>query len=254
MLPLAGRRILVTRTREQSSSLAGALRAAGAHVLEVPTIQIEPPRSYAPLDEALARLAEFDGLLVTSANTARVLVARKPAPWEEQPWTVAVGPATAATLRTLGLRVDQQPLPSVAESVVRELAPEARGKRFLLPRSASGRDFLPDALRAAGATVETVDAYRTAPAEEGRAALAAVFSAGQAPVDAVVFTSSSTVENFFALLGPGPALEALRGTRACSIGPVTSATLHGFGVAPAIEALPHDVSGLGRAVLELLAR
>ncbi len=247
--PLQGKRIVITRTREQASVLAGALRELGAEVLEVPTIRIEPPESYAPLDAALARIADYDVLLLTSANTARMLGSRRPAPWAAQPFTVAVGPATADALRSAGLRVDLQPEPAIAESVVRELAPEARGKRMLLPRAAVARDMLPDALREVGATVDVVEAYRTVLAEKSQALLAAAF---ERPVNALTFTSSSTVENFFALLGENTAQAVLRTSRACSIGPITSRTLRAHGVEPASEAGTHDVGGLVRAVCSLL--
>ena len=251
MGPLQGRRIVVTRAREGNSRLCGSLRALGAEVLEVPTIRIVPPLSYEQLDAALARLHDYQVLLVTSANTARVLGERKPAPWESQPWTVAVGPSTAEALRAAGLRVDRQPQPSVAESVVRELAPGARGKRMLLPQAAVARDVLPDALREAGATVDVVEAYRTVLDETSRDALAEIFSTGAQPVDAVTFTSSSTVENFWALLGQA-AGGALTSARACSIGPITSATLRQHGVEPAVEAENYDVPGLVAAMLRVL--
>ncbi len=250
-LPLAGHRILVTRTREQSSTLTAALGTLGADVLEVPTIRIAPPDSYAPLDAALARRREFDILIVSSANTAQVLAARLPLPWGYQPWTVAIGPATAAALCEAGFRVDEQPVPAVAESVVRELAPQVQGKRILLPRAKVARDMMPDALQAAGAIVEVVEAYQTLLAEESRPVLQAAFAAGAPPVTAVTFSSSSTVTNFFALLGVGGAQAALVTARACSIGPVTSATLRGYGVEPAGEASQHDVPGLVEVVLQV---
>lgn len=248
---------MVTRTREQSSTLASSLRQLGADVLEVPTIRIVPPSSYAPLDAALARISEYDMLLVTSANTARVLAQRRPTPWglpSEQPFTVAMGPATAEALREVGLRVDLQPMPSLAESVVRALAPGAQGKRMLLPRARFARDLMPDLLREAGASVEIVEAYQTVLAEESRAVLQAAFAEGAPRVDAVTFTSSSTVENFFALLGQKAARRALESSSACSIGPITSGTLREFGVEPAAAATEHDVGGLAAAVLRLLAQ
>ncbi len=240
---------MVTGTREQASTLAAALRELGAEVLEIPMIRIEPPESYAPLDASLARLVEYDTLLVTSANTARVLVSRKQPPWDAQPFTVAVGPATASALRESGLRVDLQPGPAVAESVVRELAPHARGKRMLLPRATVARDVLPDELRDAGAIVDIVEAYRTVLAGESRTGLEKAFATH---VDAVTFTSSSTVENFFALLGEEKAGAALTTAKACSIGPVTSGTLRIFGVAPAVEAREHTVKGLLTAIQALI--
>ncbi len=245
---LHGRRILVTRTREQGSELVSALRVLGAEVLEVPTIRIAPPVSYAPLDTALARIAEYDVLLVTSANTARVLAERLPAPWKQQPYTVAIGPATAKALRDCGLRVDLQPEPSVAESVVRELAPGASNKRMLLARAEIARDVLPDSLRAAGARVEVVDAYRTLLDEAAAPRLRKLLQASAIP-DAVTFTSSSTARNFFALLGEENARASLARSVAISIGPITSATLRELGVEPAAEALRHDVQGLVEAVL-----
>ena len=264
-LPLAGHRILVTRTREQGSTLAAALCALGADVLEVPTIRIAPPDSYAPLDAALARWHEFDMLVVSSANTAQVLASRlllldpalsrlrlPPGYPPGQPWTVAIGPATAAALREAGFRVDEQPMPAVAESVVRELAPRARGKHILLARAKVARDLVPDALRAAGATVEVVEAYQTLLAEDSRPVLQAEFAASAPPVAAVTFSSSSTVSNFFSLLGAEGARAALATARACSIGPVTSATLRGYGVEPAAEAVKHDVEGLVEVILQTL--
>ncbi len=251
-LPLAGHRILVTRTREQSSTLAAALKTLGADVLEVPTIRIAPPDTYAPLDAALARRSEFDILIVSSANTAQVLAARLPSPWLYQPWTVAIGPATAGALHEAGFQVNEQPMPAVAESVVRELAPRVRGKRILLPRAKVARDLMPEALRSAGAIVEVVEAYQTLLAEDSRSILQSAFAADAPPISAVTFSSSSTVTNFFALLGPEGAQAALAAERAYSIGPVTSATLRGYGIEPAAEAVRHDVDGLIQAILEML--
>ena len=247
--PLSGRRIVVTRTREQGSVLAAELRARDAEVLEIPTIRVEPPNSFAPLDAALAKLANYDVLLVTSANTVRVLTTRKPPPWGVQPYTVAIGPATAEALRTAGLRVDLQPEPAVAESIVGALAPAAAGRRMLLVRAAIARELLPEALRSAGAAVDVVDAYRTVLAEESRPLLEMAFAK---PVDAVSFTSSSTVENFFALIGEERARNLLARGAACSIGPITSKTLRSFRVEPAIEAAIHDVGGLLAAILTRL--
>lgn len=247
--PLEGRRIVITRTREQSSTLAAALAGYGAIVEEIPTIRIEPPSSYAALDLALAALASYDFLILTSANAARILAQRLPVPWASQPRTVAVGPATAQAIRDAGLAVDIEPTPAIAESVVRDLEHLVTGKRVLLVRAEQARDVIPERLRAAGATVDIAVAYRTVVAQDSAVLLFAAFARPEThPVHAVAFTSSSTVTNFFALLGNEAAKRVLSTTVACSIGPVTSATLCDCGIEPAVEALQHDVQGLAAAI------
>ena len=251
--PLAGRRVLVTRTREQASALRAQLETLGADVLEVPTIRIAPPESYDGLDRALANLERYNILIVTSANTARVLRERGIGAIPPALQVMAVGPATAEALRETGVRVDRVPVPAVGESVVRELAPHAAGKRILLARAAVARDVIPLGLRAAGATVEIAEAYRTVLANESRAILETAFAPDEPPVDAVTFTSSSTVQHFFALLGEEAAGRALERVAVCSIGPVTSGTLREFGVEPAIEAAEHTVGGLVVAIVVALS-
>ena len=124
---------MVTRSREQASSLSAQLRSLGATVLEIPTIAIVPPRSFEPLDAALRELASYDWLIVTSANTARVLAERIVALSLDvtgQPKTVSVGPSTAAALFAAGLRVDLVPEPAVAESIVAALRDRVREAGF----------------------------------------------------------------------------------------------------------------------------
>jgi uroporphyrinogen-III synthase len=258
--PLAGRRILVTRTQEGSAKLSHLLRELGAEAIEIPLIRIAPPASFAPLDHALSRIADYDVLLVTSANTARVLAERMPAPWSGscripgsvQPFTAVIGPATAEAMRVAGLRVDLQPSPSVAESLVRELAPQARGKRMLLPRAEVAREVLPDSLRAAGATVDVVPAYRTLPEERSRALLQALFAPDAERIDAVTFTSGSTVKSFFELSGRSDAVAAFALSVVFSIGPITSAVLRAPGCDSYHEATTHDLDGLIACLCETL--
>ncbi|HEY0786034.1 MAG TPA: uroporphyrinogen-III synthase [Acidobacteriaceae bacterium] len=255
--PLAGRRIVVTRSREQASALTRRLEEQGAKVVEIPTIATVPPQSYEPLDAALAELGAYDWLVVTSANTARVLRERlevldvHPV---RLPQTVAVGPATAAALRAVGFRVDLVPEPAVAESIVAALRERVAGQRVLLVRAEVGRDLLPRALADAGARVTVAAAYRTVPDEESVALVARLFAAGAAKVDALTFTSSSTARNFFALLERA-GLQWPPQPRVFSIGPITSATLRDLGAAPHYEAVQHDVQGLvDGLLLELAAR
>ena len=250
---LAGRRILVTRSTEGNAAFAHKLALCGAEVLEVPLIRLIPPDSYEPLDHAFGRLAEYDILLITSAHTAQVLAERKPPPWPAQPFTAGVGPGTAKAMTALGLRVDLQSQPSIAESLLHDLASQAAGKRILLPRAAVARGLLPEGLRAVGARVDVVHAYRNVPAEESKQKLAQIVAAEPCRAEAVTFTSASTVDNFFALLGEDLAREAVRRIPAASIGPITTAALERHGARPACEAEEHDLDGLARALSRLLA-
>ncbi len=246
----------MTRSRDQASSLSERLCALGASVVEIPTIAILPPLSYAPLDAALASLAGFDWLVVTSANTARVLSERLAANalrLDRQPQTVAVGPSTAAALRTLGWRVDLVPEPAVAESVVAALQGKVGRRRVLLARAQVARDLIPEALGEAGAEVTVVDAYRTVLAEDSAPLVRALFGAESLrTIDALTFTSSSTAKNFAALLEM-TGLQWPEAPHVLSIGPVTSATLRGLGVEPKAEAAQHDVEGLVRCAVAVLA-
>jgi len=254
--PLAGRTIVVTRSREQASDLTRRLRALGASVIEIPAIAIVPPLSYDPLDQALRTVHTYDWLIVTSANTARVLEERRLAlglTFERLPRTVAVGRATAAALEQFGLRVDLVPMPAVAESIAAALQDKVAGQRVLLARAEVARDVLPEALEAAGAQVTIVAAYRTVLAEGSAELVSTVFGShtnvsSARHIDALTFTSSSTVKNLFALLQSAGLLWPA-GCRVFSIGPVTSGTLREYGIEPTSEATQHDVEGLVAAVL-----
>lgn len=255
-LPLAGRRVLVTRARHQAGRLAQELRARGAEVLEIPAIEIVPPDSYDPLDHALRNLSQYQWLIITSANAASTLRARM----EALRLTAndcahlhiaAVGSATAQALADLGLPPAITPPEYVAESLVEAIGAETNGQRVLLARAAVARDVIPDALRAQGTHVDVVDAYRTVIPADSVTTIRTLFSRGGA-LDAATFTSSSTVTNFLALLEEA-GVEAPGSLRAVSIGPVTSRTLREHGWEPAAEAEPHDLAGLVEAVVQVLS-
>jgi len=255
-LPLARRTILVTRAWRQAGRLSEELRAWGASVLEIPAIEIVPPESYAALDAALANLSQYQWLIVTSANGAQALRERMgalgiDAGAHAHLQIAAVGSPTAQALRDAGLTVAVTPREYVAESLLEALGERTRGERVLLARAAVARDVIPDALRAQGATVDLVDAYRTVIPAQSVTAIRTVFGPGGLPPDAATFTSSSTVTNFFALLREaGVGVPA--GMKAVSIGPITSATLREHGWEPAAEADPHDLGGLVEAVVRAL--
>jgi uroporphyrinogen-III synthase len=256
-LLLKGRTIVVTRPRRQASRLRTELEALGACVIELPTIEIVPPYSYEPLDAALRDLSRYQWLIVTSANTARVLVERLAVAGMELAdfsavRVVAVGSATASALCEAGFRVDLVPPTYVAESVVYVLRDKIAGARVLLARASVARDVIPDELRRLGATVDVVDAYRTVIPEESAELVRGIFINTPLP-DAVTFTSSSTATNFFQLLEKAEICSIPKGVRALSIGPITSATLLELGWEPAVEANPHDVDGLVQATVQALA-
>jgi len=253
---LDGRRILVTRARHQAGQLSEKLKALGAEVVEIPAIEIVPLESYSEMDRVLGNLSQYQWLVVTSANGAHALgdrmQARGLAAGDFSGVEVAaVGSATAWALGELGLRVSVTPWEYVAESLVAAVGDRVAGQRVLLVRAAVARDVIPDALRARGATVDVVDAYRTVIPSDSVTAVRTICAAGGRTPDAATFTSSSTVTNFLNLLRTA-GVEAPKTMRAVSIGPITSGTLRENGWAAAAEADPHDLNGLVAAVVEAL--
>jgi uroporphyrinogen III methyltransferase/synthase len=245
-----GRTILVTRPRRQSRPLADALRRLGATVVEAPAIEIEPPSDFRPLDEAIGRLATYDWLVFTSVNGVEAFFDRLSELRQEtlspSPKLAAIGPATAESLRERGFEADVVPGKYVAEEVFRAIAGrgELSGKRFLLPRADIAREALPESLRAAGATVEVVVAYRTVPNDEEMRRASELVERGE--VDMVTFTSASTARSFFAGVDPH-AVE--NRARTASIGPITSNALRELGVTPTVQAERFTTEGLVEAIL-----
>ena len=227
--PLAGKRILITRARHQAGRLAEALEAQGAEVLRLPTIEIVPPETYAHLDAVLEVISGFDWLIVTSANGAAALADRmqflriRPEHLKHLQ-VAAIGPATAVALGRIGLTVSAMPDEYVAEAVVAMLKDKVAGRRVLLARAAVARDVIPEQLRKCGADIHVVEAYRTVIPADSIEQVRALFGEGKPLPDAVTFTSSSTVNNFFALLAAAR-IELPQGLSAVSIGPVTTRTL-----------------------------
>jgi uroporphyrinogen-III synthase len=256
-LSLLGRTILVTRARHQAARLSTDLVALGAEVIEIPTIEITPPASYEPLDDALRNLAGYNWLIVTSSNTVRVLRERMgllglSLSAFSHLEIAAVGSATAETIREFGLKVAFMPHEYVAESLIDALEDQIRGQSVLLVRAAAARDIIPETLRERGMPVHVVDAYRTAIPSGSVEQIQAVFREGARIPDAATFTSSSTVTNFLALLREAGIDHGMHSMRAISIGPVTSQTLREQGWYSSGEADPHTIPGLIAATVEAL--
>jgi uroporphyrinogen-III synthase len=253
-LPLAGRRVLVTRAAHQAGSLSDGLRALGAEPVEVPVLEIRPPISFDAMDAALGHLDSYDWLILTSANAVHALACRAAALAIalDQPSRLkvaAVGAATASTARKAGFQVTFVPEKYVAESLVEGLQTQAARKRILLARAAVARDVIPSALRAAGAVVDVVDAYRNILPEAAPEQLRRALAAG---IDAVTFTSSSSATHLAEAARVAGIAWPLAAVPAISIGSITSQTLVDLGWEPTAEAEPSDIPGLIAAVQRVL--
>jgi uroporphyrinogen III methyltransferase/synthase len=249
--PLTGRVILVTRAREQAGVFAELLEAAGARVLLVPTITIEPPDSWAPLDAALGQ--EYAWVVFTSVNGVAMVRRRVEATGRgrgllERCRLAAIGPATAGALRDWGLTAEVVPGEYVAEGLLAHLRPRvAAGHRVLLPRAAETRDVLVRELAAHGAHVTEVAAYRTRAATEHAAGLREALVEGR--VDVVTFTSSSTVRSFCALFQAAELPRLLAGVTIACIGPITRATAEQHGLTTRIVPEHYTIPALARAIV-----
>ena len=259
--PLLGKRVVVTRPREQADVLAELLEAQGADVVLFPTIAIVPPPDEAAVERAVAAAGGYDWVVFTSANGVRAFFARFTAQQRDVRelagvHLASIGPETAAALGQRLLRAAVLPEEYRAEGILAALGGEdLRGRRVLLPRAAGARAVLPVELRARGAVVDEVIVYRAvAPADADVAGLTAALEAGA--VDAVTFTSSSTVRNFAALLGPGALSRLFREGRpavAC-IGPVTAETARELGLPVDVMPASYTVAALTAALVDHLNR
>jgi len=226
--PLVGKRIAVTRARHQAPALEAVIRACGGEPISYPCIAIVPPADRRPLADCLRRLGEFDWLLLTSGNTARAIaeslaVLGLPLP-DATIRVAAAGPATAAEARRrLPCEVQHVPAEYGAGQLARSL-PLSGSCRVLLPQSDLADASTAEVLRARGADVTTVAAYRTVPAEGG-APLPAMIGRGE--IDALTFTSPSAVAFFRRRC---PSLDALQLPAAC-IGPATTSAAREQGFA-----------------------
>jgi uroporphyrinogen III methyltransferase / synthase len=243
--PLFGRSVVVTRAREQASGLRAQLEALGAEVIELPAITIEP------LDFTLPDLGAYRWLVFTSANGVDAFFDRGLAASGRDARALgsvqiaAIGPGTATALAARGLRADLVPERFVAESLLDAFPPGAG--RVLLARAEVARDVLPEGLAQKGYEVDVLAVYRTVRAAPDPDAIARV-RAGE--VDAITFTSSSTVTNFCDAIGTIPDPQPV----VVSIGPVTSQTARDRGLRVDAEADPHTIEGLVEALESALRR
>lgn len=250
---LFGKRVLMTRAKEQAGELAVRLAGYGAEPIEAPTIQIVPPLDWTPVDQAIAEMGTYNWIIFTSVNgvsrfmtrlfargfDARCLAGLK---------VCCIGPRTAQELEQFGVRADVVPAEYQAEGVLARLnQQDLKKSRILIPRAEVARELLPDELRAAGAYVRVVTVYRTLTpdhsSEQWRQELT------EHRIHVVTFTSSSTVRNFVAMLGGGDAVKPLLHSVAiASIGPITAGTIETYGLKVSIMPKENTIPALVDAI------
>lgn len=239
--PLFGKTVLVTRARDQASGFTALLEESGARVIESPLISITPLPLNPTGREFLKKLSGYDGLIVTSANGAKILSGYLKG--RACPPLYAIGAKTADALRSENLRVYRTADTFQSEGVVSLFGRTLRGKKYLLARAREGRDVIQTVLARRGARVDLWALYETKPVALVADAKAALRTG---EINAVTFTSSSTVSSFMRNFTPRERQRIFSRTRAVSIGPITSRALRAAGVRP--------LQATGSATIEDLAR
>ena len=201
---LNGKTVLITRAASQSAELRSRLEDLGARVIECPTIQIVPPKTWKPVDEAIRRLNTYQWLLFTSANGVEQFMDRMGQRRPTVPIAV-VGSATAAKLEEWGLKPSLVPKEFRAEGLLEAFPENLVGIRILFPRAEVARELLPDELRRRGATVDIVAVYQTIKAFAGN--IGEILASER--VDCIIFTSPSTIPEDLHSLPTGTALAVI---------------------------------------------
>lgn len=253
--PLFGRRIVVTRAREQASAFLERLSLLGAECIEFPTIQILPPESWEALDKAIEVIDSYDWILFTSVNGAKYFLERLSALGKDVRDLKgirigAIGPKTAEVWIRMGIRPDLVPNEYRAEAVVESIGKwGVRGARVLLPRAAGAREVLPEELAKMGAQVQVVTTYRTLRPDQEKGRLREMLSKGE--IDMVTFTSSSTVHNFIGMFDDDQ--EELKTwmakTAVACIGPVTASTAEHVGLRVRVMPSRYTIEALEESIV-----
>ena len=253
-MSLRGKRILVTRPRAQAADLCEKLAALGAEPILFPTIEIAPTDDYAALDNAIRALSQYHWIIFTSVNGVAAFWNRLDLAGLKDPSglgkVAAIGPATASALEKHGVRAQFIPDEYVAEALLEGIG-DVDGQWILLPRADTAREALAVELGKRGAIVHEIAAYRTLPAIPDPVGLCEL----RRGVDAITFTSSSTVRNFVALTQyPSHPFYAERLTKIACIGPITAHTAHEVGLPADIVATEYTTDGLIAALAHHFAK
>ena len=240
--PLFGKKILVTRAREQASKLTKMLKDLGVKCIEIPAIKIvEPSDNFKSLDTAIENIESYDIIIFTSVNGVekffeRLKLKKLDSRALYKSKIAVIGTATANELLKNGINADFMPNEFRAEAILELLKDKVKGKKILIARAEVARDILPTELTANGAAVDVVSAYKTTSDIDDKVDLH--------DVDLITFTSSSTVMNFINAVG----IDAVKKISTAAIGPITAATLKDFGIDADIVASEYTIAGLVRAI------
>jgi uroporphyrinogen III methyltransferase/synthase len=260
--PLFGKRVLITRPRDQAGDFVQRIEAAGAEAIEAPLIRIVPPDDYGPLDDACAQVGSFDWIIFSSGNAVDALIDRLlKTPQDLRALggvkLCAVGPATASQLAKHGLKVDLTPAEYRVDAIVHALTGigDVRGLRILLPNADIGRDVLANELQQRGAHVTEAIAYCTVVTEPGREGEPDIYQLLlDGRIDVVTFTSPSAVRNFVRVVGEEPAADLLRTTIVASIGPVTAEAAAQLHIKTTILPAHYTIPSLVDAIVDHFAK
>lgn len=251
--PLFGRTIIVTRARPQATGLVRLLESEGATVVQFPMIEITRPESWESLDAILSELPAYQWLIFTSTNGVDSFFERLQHHGRDlraltTTRIAAVGEATAASFHSRGIIPDLVPEKYQAAALLPNFAEKLDGERIGIIRAAAGREEVVDELRRRGAQVDLGVAYETRPARGFRDQVGSML--GSRKIDAITFTSSSTVDSFFEQLSDEERHRVIEEVRLASIGPVTSQTIRDRGAEPTIEAPEATIPALALALVE----
>lgn len=254
--PLFGKRIVVTRAREQASDFLAGLAQLGAECIEFPTIEVVPPSDYRHVDEAVTGLEQFQWVIFTSVNGVRFFFERLSALGKDARnfkgiRVAAIGSKTADAIRERGIQPDLVPDEFRAEGVVEAFRKEeVRGAQILLPRAAQSREVLPEELKKMGASVHVVEAYRTERARGDLPRVKSLLEKGE--IHMVTFTSSSTVTHFVDMFcGEGEKFFTwMEKAAVACIGPVTARTAEEAGLKVTLIAPKYTIEVLTRTIVD----